>query len=81
MRVGRLQTGQTSMTFETSTGAAFSIRPPGAIWAPPMRLESRSGFGFVWRVITLRFSTIRRRSAGRASRTRPCLPRSLPDRI
>src|SRR5688572_17878509 len=80
-RVGSLQTGQTSITFEMSTGAAFSIRPPGAICTPPIRLESRSGLGRVWRVITFRFSTSTRPSRGRASRIRPCLPRSFPARI
>src|SRR5262245_16892712 len=36
-RVGSLQTGQTSITFETGTGAAFSTMPPGAICVPPIR--------------------------------------------
>ena len=43
-----------------------------------MREESLIGFGFVWRFATLRFSTMTRRSDGRASMTRPRLPRSLP---
>src|SRR5262249_36626524 len=55
-----------------------SITPPGVICVPPIRLESRIGRGFVCRLTVLRFSTITRRSAGRASMTRPCLPRSLP---
>ena len=44
-RVGFLQTGQTTMTFETSKGAAFSRIPPGATCAPPMRDESLIGRG------------------------------------
>ena len=55
--------------------------PPGTICAPPMREESRIGRGFVCRFATLRFSTITRRSDGRASMTRPRFPRSLPVRI
>src|SRR5205814_2089782 len=78
IRVGRLQVGQTTITLATGTGAAFSITPPGVICVPPIRLESRIGFGRVWRLTVFRFSTITRRSAGRESRTRPCLPRSLP---
>src|SRR5262249_19574832 len=77
-RVARLHVGQTSMTLEIGIGADFSITPPGVIWVPPMRLESRIGFGLTWRLTTFRFSTITRRSAGRAASTRPCLPRSLP---
>ena len=55
--------------------------PPGRIWAPPIREESLIGFGLVWRLATFRFSTITRRSDGRASMTRPRLPRSLPATI
>ena len=57
------------------------LHPPGIIVVPPMRLASRIGRGLVCRLTTFRFSTITRRSDGRASITRPCLPRSLPDRI
>src|SRR5207302_6606093 len=78
IRVGRLHVGQTTITLATGTGAAFSITPPGVICVPPIRLESRIGFGRVWRLTRFRFSTITRRSAGRESMTRPCLPRSLP---
>ena len=77
-RVARLHVGQTSITFEIGIGAAFSMTPPGVICVPPMRLASRIGFGFTCRLTTFRFSTMTRRSLGRASRTRPCLPRSLP---
>src|SRR5439155_3066502 len=78
-RVGRLQTGQTTITFDTFSGAAFSITPPGWIVWPPMRLDSRIGRGFVCRLTMFRFSTITRRSAGNACSTLPCLPRSLPE--
>src|SRR5207248_11779768 len=63
-RVGRRHVGQTTMTFPTAIAAAFSITPPGAIWEPPMRLESLIGFGLVCRLTTFRFSTITLRSAG-----------------
>ena len=66
------------MTFETGTGAGLSRIPPGTICVPPMREESRIGRGFVCRFATLRFSTMTRRSDGRASITRPRFPRSLP---
>src|SRR4029077_20991008 len=56
--VGRLQVGQTTITFATGTGAAFSITPPGVICVPPIRLESRIGFGRVWRLTRFRFSTM-----------------------
>src|SRR5258708_32160541 len=69
------------MTFETSTGAAFSRIPAGATCAPPMRDVSVIGRGRWWRLTMFRFSTMTRRSVGRASMTRPCLPRSLPERI
>src|SRR6185312_15485274 len=77
-RVGCLQVGQTIITFDTSSGIGFDTIPPGIIVAPPMRVVSRIGRGFVWRLPMLRFSTITCRSRGRAWRTRPCLPRSLP---
>ena len=57
-RVGRLQTGQTSITFETGSGAGFSITPPGVDLRPPIRLASRIGRGFVCRLTMLRFSTM-----------------------
>src|SRR5580765_3713661 len=79
IRVGRLHVGQTSITLATGTGAGFSITPPGIICVPPMRLASRIGRGRVCRLTTFRFSTITRCSRGRASITRPCLPRSLPE--
>src|SRR5262249_24050924 len=79
-RVGRLHTGQTSITRDTGTGDAFETIPPGSICVPLMRLESRSGRGFVARLTMLRFSTITLPSRGRASMTRPSLPRSLPAR-
>src|ERR1700720_4026773 len=78
MRLGSLQVGQTTITFPTGTSVGFSTRPPGVICVPPMRLASRIGRGFVWRVARFRFSTITLRSRGRASTTWPCLPRSLP---
>src|SRR5213078_2394406 len=78
IRVGRLQVGQTTITLATGTGAAFSITPPGVICVPPIRLASRIGRGFVCRLTVFRFSTMTRRSRGRASMTWPCLPRSLP---
>ena len=73
------RTGQTTITFETGTGAAFSMTPPGSICgaAHPARVAS-SGAALVCRLTMFRFSTITRRSPGRASMTRPCLPRSLP---
>src|SRR5215216_90039 len=77
-RVGRLQTGQTIITFEIGIGPAFSITPPGWICGAPIRLGFDIGRGRVCRLITFRFSTMTRPSFGRASRTRPCLPRSLP---
>src|SRR5581483_3626396 len=80
-RVGRPQAGQTTITFETSIGAGFSITPPGWICGAPMRPESLIGRGFVCRLTMFRFSTTTRRSRGLASSTLPCLPRSLPLRI
>src|SRR5262245_56670812 len=77
-RVGLPQTGQTTMTLETGTGAGLSRIPPGTICVPPIREESRIGRGLVCRFATFRFSTMTRRSDGRASMTRPRLPRSLP---
>ena len=44
-RVGRLQVGQTTITFETGTAAAFSMIPPGSICGPPMRLAVGSAAG------------------------------------
>src|SRR5205814_4403103 len=78
IRVGRLQVGQTIITLATGTGDGFSITPPGVIWVPPIRLASRIGRGLVCRLTVFRFSTMTRRSRGRASMTWPCLPRSLP---
>src|SRR5581483_5450960 len=80
-RVGSLHVGQTSITFDVDTAAGRSMRPPGAICVPPMREASRIGRGFWCRVMRFRFSTITLLSRGRASRTRPCLPRSLPASI
>src|SRR3954453_18195399 len=79
IRVGRLHVGQTSITLATGTGAAFAITPPGVICVPPMRFASRIGRGRVWRFWMFRFSTMTRCSRGRASITRPSLPRSLPE--
>src|SRR5207247_6288085 len=79
-RVGRLQTGQTTMTLPTGSGAGFSITPPGVIAAPPMRLVFCIGRGFVCRFTMLMFSTMTLPSFGRASMTWPCFPRSLPVR-
>ena len=77
-RVGFPHTGHTTMTFDTGTGAGLSRIPPGTICVPPIREESRIGRGFVCRFATFRFSTMTRRSDGRASMIRPRLPRSLP---
>ena len=44
-RVGRLQTGQTTITFETATADAFSMIPPGITCGAPIRLGSFIGFG------------------------------------
>src|SRR5918912_2080506 len=46
-----------------------------------MPLRCWIGRGRVWRLTMFRFSTTTRRSFGRASITRPCLPRSLPVRM
>ena len=78
IRVGRLQAGQTIITFDTLTGAGISITPPGSIVGPPMRLESLIGRGFLCRLTMFSCSTITRWSRGRASSTLPCFPRSLP---
>src|SRR6185312_15769914 len=64
MRVSRLQTGQTTMTFETGIGAALSITPPGVSCAPRIRLAFLIGRGFVCRLTTFRFSTTTGRSRG-----------------
>src|SRR2546428_1648984 len=80
-RVGLWQTGQTTMTFPTCTGDGFSITPPGVMPAAPIRLVFWIGRGFVCRLTMLRFSTMTLRSFGRASMTRPCLPRSFPLRM
>src|SRR5262249_57280775 len=61
--------GQTPCTLEACTGASRSTSPP-LIWRP--------GFGFVWRLIMFRPSTITRFVEGRTFSTRPRLPRSLP---
>ena len=42
-----LQVGQTTITFETGSGAGSSMMPPGIICGPPMRLGSGSGAGAV----------------------------------
>src|SRR5476651_523364 len=81
MRVGSLHVGQTSITFETETADARSMMPPGAICVPPMRFASRIGRGFWCRFIMFRFSTSTFPSRGRASRIRPCFPRSFPESI
>ena len=38
-RVGRLQAGQTTITFETGSGAGFVDHAAGLICVPPMRLR------------------------------------------
>src|SRR4051795_10012359 len=81
MRVGRLQVGHTSITRDTGSGAGLEIRPPSDICWPPMRLALASGRGRVCLITRLRFSTSTLPSRGRASRTRPSLPRSLPARM
>ena len=60
IRVGRLQAGQTIITFDTLTGAGISITPPGSIVGPPMRLESLIGRGFLCRLTMFSCSTITR---------------------
>src|SRR5262249_24654734 len=80
-RVGSLHVGQTTITLPTGTAIGREMIPPGAICVPPIRLASRIGRGFVCFFATLRFSTTTTRSRGRASSTRPCLPRSLPESI
>src|SRR5919204_2950582 len=77
-RVGRLQTGQTTMTFPTGSGAGLSTTPPGVMPAVAMRVVFLVGGGFVCRLTMFRFSTTTLPALGRASMTRPCLPRSLP---
>ena len=81
-RVGRLQTGQTTITLATGTGAGLlddaAGRDLGAAHAGGVADRAAAA---VCRLTTFRFSTSTRRSRGRASRTRPCLPRSLPVRI
>src|SRR5579862_4273001 len=77
-RVGLPHVGQTTMTFETGSGDACSMRPPGITCAPPMRLAFWIGRGRWCFTIMLRFSTSTRPSLGSASITRPRLPRSLP---
>src|SRR5579864_6415 len=77
-RVGFLHTGHTTMTFETGRGAERSTIPPGMICGPPIRLAFWIGRGRWCRLTRLTFSTRTRPSFGSASRTRPCLPRSLP---
>src|SRR5262245_50114168 len=69
------------MTLPTCRGAGLSITPPGVMPAVPIRLEFWIGRGFVCRLTRLRFSTTTFLSLGRASITRPCLPRSLPLRM
>src|SRR6266404_4025685 len=44
-RVGFLHVGHTIITFETGSGAAFSMIPPGMICGPPMRLAFWIGRG------------------------------------
>src|SRR5262245_38940015 len=52
--------------------------PPGTTWGEPIRLGLRSARGRRCSFAMLRFSTTTLRSRGRASRTFPRLPRSLP---
>src|SRR5205085_6887940 len=56
-RVGFLHVGHTTMTFETGSGADFSMIPPGMICGPPMRPAFWLGRGRWWRLTRLTFST------------------------
>src|SRR5690242_4874256 len=77
-RVGFLHVGQTIITFETGSGADFSMIPPGTIDGPPMRFAFWIGRGRWCRLTMLTFSTSTRPSFGMEAMTRPSLPRSLP---
>ena len=61
--------------------SACSMIPPGIICVAAHAVRVAHRRGFVCRVTMFRFSTITRPSRGCASRTRPCLPRSLPASI
>src|SRR4051812_19779254 len=54
--------------------------PPGVIPPPPIPVVFWIGRGRRCRLTTLMFSTTTRPCFGSASRTRPCLPASLPRR-
>src|SRR5207302_8989698 len=74
MRVGRWQTGHTTITFPTGSGAALSITPPGMIEGPPLRLAPFTGFGGEARSPPFVSSPPPGRSAGPASSPLPCFP-------
>src|SRR5439155_21452024 len=80
-RLGLPHTGQTTITFETGSGAGSSMMPPGMICAPPSPVVFWIGRGRRCRLTTLMFSTTTRPSFGSASSTRPSLPASLPRRM
>src|SRR3954454_17963498 len=80
-RVGLPHTGQTTMTFETGSGAARPMIPPGVIPPPPSPVVFWMGRGRRCRLTTLMFSTTTRPCLGSASSTRPSLPASLPRRM
>src|SRR6266550_1445184 len=79
-RVGLPHTGQTTITFETGSGAANSTIPPGVMPPPPKPVAFWIGRGRRCRLTTLMFSTTTRPCLGSASSTRPSLPASLPRR-
>src|SRR5204862_724065 len=68
-RVCAPHSGQTSCTLLACTDASRSTMPP---------LMFLPGFGFVWRLIMLTPSMIRRFLSGCTFSTRPRFPRSLP---
>src|SRR3954463_4939289 len=80
-RVGLPHTGQTTITFETGSGAANSTIPPGVMPPPPKPVAFWIGRGRRCRLTTLMFSTTTRPCLGSASSTRPSLPASLPRRM
>src|ERR1700682_21415 len=71
VREGSLQLGQTTCRLDIWMGASRSRMPP--CWFFP-------GFGLVCFLVKFTRSTMALPLADRTRSTRPCLPRSLPDR-